>query len=760
VNFALSAVVDHDEKEPLSSLFADLGLEKQPRGNSAGTAQFWFNFSAILGPAREIILWLLTRYPTWNKIHATRLVNAKACEIPLVGREDCLAKALEIIMRRLQSFKDGDVNRKSYPVSFVGASSGLGKSRLLEEIGILLGSMWAAGQFRDFAPSWYASLPLTYNDGNILVDEERNGTISASVSLGLRLLYFGLCPCKRTLKFAAFYDRIPSFMKRSMSPTVAMEVLNFFIAGTSERLGGDGVGILYMPIDEVNYMVFGQNNHEFLKQTLVALSTVCCGSVGSVLLCPILAGTIVQPLLDNFACSGIECIPLPIRQLRDVELKRFMQELSAKEPEAFTGWEVSRSFWKSLLKYGTHPKLLVHYVECVRDCMRSGALDSVNSLDFRMLDKKMNPLVGSLTSDDAFTVTACVKLISDCILTRDVYRTDIVDVGASYGDLETRGHVILVTDNDASVNVNLPPSLLAALLEKHLDQQPSALIALGRVVSAVSHSEIGTWQEFESFCSQFEAAREMLIARCSLDSCASIETMYSRQALYGERVQSLNLRYRPEVRVGRCLHRWQPTKMESLVFADTGQPIRDSDIDSIILNTWDGDFCDTLCFRYDSDGTLWLFAGQMKLYMNTAVTPTMVQDEYKKVSQSLSGSQFADSFVLVIIATHVDRKAFSTLPANCPNCILVCGEGLRAFFSPDLALQAFPFIQGDPVNVNLASLHMLTSSVDGIGEVTAEAIIAERQVRAFSDWDDFETRIKQRARYFRPTNAMKLCLEF
>jgi DNA uptake protein ComE-like DNA-binding protein len=759
VNFALSAVVDHDEEEPLSSLFADLGLEKQPRGNSAGTAQFWFNFSAILGPAREIILWLLTRYPTWNKIHATRLVNAKACEIPLVGREDCKDKALEIILRRLQSFKDGDVNRKSYPVSFVGASSGLGKSRLLEEIGILLGSMWAEGQFCDFAPAWYASIPLTYNDGNSLVEEEINGTISASVSLGLRLLYFGLCPCKKTLKFAAFFNRIPSFVKdRSMSPTVAMEVLNFFIARTSERLGGDGVGILYMPIDEVNYMVFGQNNHEFLKETIVALGTVCCGSVGSVLLCPILAGTVVQPLVDSFACSGIECIPLPIRQLRDVELKGFMQELSAKEPAAFAGWEVSRLFWKSLLKYGTHPKLLVSYVECVRNCMRNGTLGSVNNLDFRWLDQKMRYLVNSMTSDLAFTVTACVKLISDWILTRDVLRTDTVDVGASYGDLEIRGHVTLVTGKDSRVYVNLPPSLLAALLEKHPDQQPSALIALGRVVSAVSHSEIGTWQEFVSFCSQFEAAREMLIARCSLDSCASIESMYSRQALYGERVQSLNLRYRSEVRVGRCLHHWQPTKMESLVITDTAQPISNSDIDSIILNTSDGDFCDTLCFRNDSHGTLWLFAGQMKLYMNTAVTPTMVQDEYKKVSQSLSGSQFADSFVLVIIATHVDRKAFSTLPAN---CILVCGEGLRAFFSPDLALQACPFIQGDPINVNLASFHMLiTSLVDGIGKVTATAIIAEREVRAFSDWEDLETRIKKRTRYFRVTNAMKLCLKF
>jgi hypothetical protein len=667
---------------------------------------------------------------------------------------------MDIIRERFAAYKAGFVSRKSNPVSCAGACSGLGKSRLLHEFGHHLSNTLAQSSVcEDVHLSWVVTIAMTYNTGHNPVPDELNGTLSAQSSFALRLLFFALCPEKSIIKFSEFYAQVPDWVRTSIVPVIAFDIVNEFIIKSKGPVGADKVGVVYLPVDEVNHMISNYHGHSYLEETIEAIGTLTTGTVGSVLICPVLAGTVVQPMIDSFTKSGICCVPLPINQLTVEDVRSIVARLSEVDNRSFRGWELSRTFLKSLLRYGTHPKLLGNYLGIVQDMMKNPLYRDVDDLIFSDIDKNMQFHVLQLTTDAAFSDNLCFKLVSAYLLQKIVSRVGPVcdDSHVSYGDLERLGHVILITDSFGLSTVHFPPSLLSVLLCNGLGTQNPALAALRSAIAKIDGKELGSWQDIESFCCSYEIAREMILAAESNDEPVSLGTFFGSDALCGSNVADIRLRLARVVHLGKCKHQLKNKNADSFHVPADGGTWTDMNLRELMVRTAATDMCDSFRVRIDEYGEDYLLCGQMKLYADSVLSRAHVEAELNKVADALFGTKFADKFVLIIFATIVESDVRANIP---PRCILVNGSGLRTYFSPEISYQAFPFIQGEAVNVNSADYSALVSLVSGVGPVVGQAIVDERKEGHFVDWANFKARMTATGLRVNFTLAMQASLKY
>mmetsp|Transcript_18597 Transcript_18597/g.26959 ORF Transcript_18597/g.26959 Transcript_18597/m.26959 type:complete len:710 (-) Transcript_18597:78-2207(-) len=689
----------------------------------------------------DCLLELVSAYRSpLEMVQCDRLVTEFGRKLPYVGRTDLMKSAKELFLERLE--KRTEFERHSHPVAVVGGCSGIGKTRALVSI---------AESFPDWISNdsqWTASVIITYNNGNppicdrTLLGLNASELVTADKAFALRLLYFafiyGTVPI---MSFEAFTRKVPPTLFDDLSTDIAVSAISQYCSKKS----GKADGILYIGVDEINYLLDSRGDESakrsFLKATMVALGGAMISSSTSFVF-GVVAGTTVLPLNEVFAESGHPTHSLPIGLLHYDHCEAIVQAYTSDcaNPALWEDWRLCRQFRTLLTDYSSLPRMGEFFLNAIEKRFRMG--EGLVEIDYVTIE---SILLSKLPSLMVYHNTIIYILISKVMLSHCVSRKDLVcpDVSdkITYGQLEQEGKIVLKTLNNGQCVVQLPYCMFRNLLHGHSgkDMLVGCLHKMCALVSGSNESGSLSWQSFEDLCVYMEAVREMLLARSlGEDKLVSVNDFYcissnstSSSMSSLDALQEFALR--ETCSVGSSLARFSGGdphhRGHHMVCQSSGI---DANTSYTIFKNAPGALFDSFTTRCDDRSNVVLCCGQQKMYTGSTVGIDMIKDEVIKVAESVRGN-----YILVIIATRVNADVSENIPEN---CVIVTGKSLENFFGPVFSGRFHLLAESRKVNVNSASYGEL-KTVPGLGDALIKRILRARNQRAFQDWNDVVSRV-------------------
>ena len=411
------------------------------------------------------------------------------------GRMESIIEIEELFQERYE--KKDNKDRNCHPIGIIGATSGLGKTRLLLEI---------PKRCKYLTIENTIAVVTSYNNGNPPLF--RN--VPATQMFGLRIIYhffFGNAP----FTFRDFVDTIfPSEYFEIMTIPLAIRVLRKLHLDRTEIK--PDMTLIYIGIDEFNYLV-ANNKKAHLHDLVVALSEVICSPPPNTFIFPIFAGTTLEPLAEVFRKSSHNVRNISISLLSRNDMNLILDALQ-RDNNRWKNWEQSWEFNILLQDLGGIPRCFEQFIIQCETFLAAESL-SIRRLPFSRIFEFMLDYVQT-NYYHALPIITAQKIIEDGVLQTEVGRNDIlpnIDDGIiTYGSLEESGGVILLT-NKNKLTVYLPYLMLGALVSKAgMAKDFPAIESLRQVFDTMGSKFKETyWQTFEDFVVYFEAAREMLL---------------------------------------------------------------------------------------------------------------------------------------------------------------------------------------------------------------------------------------------------------
>ena len=673
----------------------------------------------------DILRYLLNKFDD-IPVQPSHLISNFGLSIPLLGREDLLNVANNLYNVRWENRETRD--RNCHKIGVIGGCSGMGKSRALIEIARSI-PQWKKNE------QWSFELVISYNNGNpphidrYLFDKIR-GRSCAPTALSLRILFFSFVAGKKCLtSFECFVRMFPENFLNVLTPEFAIQVVTLHLS----KQHGHSNGVIFIGLDEVNYLLDSDYNGEddkrgFLKETLVAL--------GNVMLIPdkfvftVIAGTTVLPIHIVFEQSGLLIQPFPIYLLNTEHCENMVSRMVPSLPQQWKLWRVCRAFRTLLADFASMPRKAEQLMNFVNEEVKRGI--SLADVDYDFISSQ---LMGTFAPSNISEKLA-EQIVSDILLSTSVRRDDVVKVPNNlftYGQLEEKGSITIATCRDTHLLVQMPYSQFRVLVQRMNGGDPLTK-SLRKMCNLVdSNEEFGglNWQTFEELHCNMEASREMLMARRSME-----EPVSSLGEFYCTPIgNDFDFILRSVCTVAAAHSRFPSPDWRNLANRADEDHLETASM-SYVKNVEGAVFDSFTVRKIHEEGGVMLFCGQQKRYFVASVGVALIDEEVGKVRTFIPEGV---PFKLIVIATKVSLDVFDNLPEE---CVVVTGPALEKFYSVFSARANLHFGCLTQININTASKSEL-KTINRICDSIASSIIASRQKEEFISWNDVLIKIRR-----------------
>ena len=676
----------------------------------------------------DILRYLKEKYDV-VPVLPSHLISNFGLSIPLQGREDLLDVTKDLYDERWRNRETRD--RNSHKIGLIGGCSGIGKSRALIEIASSI-PQWKGSQ------QWSFEIVISYNNGNPPEIDRRlfshdSGRKSAPTALALRILYFSFVAGKTgdafRKSFESFVHSFPQDLIEMITPQIAIKAITLHL----REVHGHANGVIYIGLDEVNYLLDSDYDGEvkqrgFLKDTIIAL--------GGAMLMPdefvftIIAGTTVLPIEIVSQQSGLQIQLLPINLLNSEQCDTIVDRMIPTLSDEWQKWRTCRAFRTFLADFASMPRKAAQLIEYVNDFVNRGT--ALIDIDY---DSVYNKLMATLAPPEILLKIAD-EIVSDILLLSSVRRNQVVNTAKSnctYGQLEELGVISIETSRDSHLIVQMPYFQFRVLLQC-MDGGDPLYKSLRTICNIVRAEDFMNWQTLEILYCNMEASLEMVMARRTKEgSRTSLGEFYCVPV---DNDFDFVLRRNCTVVTARSRFPSTDWHIHGANEHDGEDKISFDIATKSYVKNADGAVFDGFTIRDidEENGNKILFCGQQKAYVVATVSAKLIEEEIRKVRDSIPEGQ---RFQLVVIATKVSADIREHLPEE---CIVVTGLALEKFYSIFSARAKLVFGCQTRININIASEFELRT-INRIGKRLAESIINSRQKEIFRSWEEVLSRI-------------------
>eukprot|EP00732_Lithocolla_globosa_P002421 Lithocolla_globosa_v1_NODE_1577_length_2471_cov_446.691639.p1 type:complete len:745 gc:universal NODE_1577_length_2471_cov_446.691639:92-2326(+) len=303
----------------------------------------------------QLLKWLKKHMNEENKfLSRPHVLEKKGLQVSLQGRKDAMNRAKELLknlcdvqLARVTNQTSG-FDRTKHRIPVCSGMSGLGKTRLLEECGVI----YPEGR----------SLIVSYGNGHSLRTVEHSMGISASFSWRLLYAFFLDGNCQHA--FSEFFRRVLPRNASQLSLRVALQTILEYLR-TVEKFDTQ---IFFIGIDEYQTIskleVKPISDKGLVMDLLVSFLDVICDAIPGLVVLPMLAGTDFS-IVSVARSSTLETSRLPM------SLLTFPESLAAVESIAPSYLEHA-PFARHLFYLGGVPRWIVEYTESVEMLEKEG----------------------------------------------------------------------------------------------------------------------------------------------------------------------------------------------------------------------------------------------------------------------------------------------------------------------------------------------------------------------------------------------------
>ncbi|KAL9652941.1 hypothetical protein ABK040_015457 [Willaertia magna] len=374
------------------------------------------------------------------------LVCSFGTNFEFIGRDKSIEAIMKVYEKQdLKINQNGIIDKSDVKLPFIAAAPGVGKSRLLKEIGLLL--LTRAKLNINYFP-----LFVTFGNGCLFNKTEADKPLE---SLLLRMIY-SMIKCFTDLDFDTLRTSFYMFVKKKiLNMDTVLTAFKLILNNDNNKLG------FYIAIDEVHLVDTNINEKHCnpLKQIISNIGQyIQYMPTHKTNILPLFAGTYHNVIAQNLAGSTYTPEYIPITALLpEDKIYIILDKLQLSNYDQLENWRTNTEFKHFLRLFGGFARGLEFYLSeylCKeRIVTERNAWESA----FSILTKKY-PTINSLYS----------KALLNYIITRKVVsKTDIPipHTSITFSDLENQGYIMLneTIDEDKFVAV-YPPVLLRNLI--------------------------------------------------------------------------------------------------------------------------------------------------------------------------------------------------------------------------------------------------------------------------------------------------------
>ncbi|EXX73106.1 uncharacterized protein OCT59_027996 [Rhizophagus irregularis] len=439
----LNTIGDHFKEQP-PSRHIHIIVEQPPPATLPQDVVDWSNVNSIYN-------WIKTLKRS-SEIAAPKLVDSYGAKFPLQGRDETMKilfngnGSRDGMCQRFENRKK--IDRNIHPIPLLANGPGTGKSRFLQEIPTLLREN-AENYMNDdkllnrIKDRMYA-INVTFGNSTPakLVDASLGET-----SVALRIL-FGHFIAGGTIDYEKFVRMCgDTIYNQQITISGAFEIV-------LKDIGTD-IDIIIFGIDELNILHSKRGYNNPVREIVHAVGGLNCSGSGSPFYVPILAGTIQGPLEEMFRESTYRFLPLPLRLLREREVRKISEFIACYEHNhALKDYIKSDTFHRCISDFGGQIRALeIFYIDLLKKLKRGtnnvDYIHCVSHVKEELMDRyKFKKFANIIT-----------PAIAHAILNIPVSKDDEADKGGkiSYIDLSSEGILNLEkVANNTSFYVRMP----------------------------------------------------------------------------------------------------------------------------------------------------------------------------------------------------------------------------------------------------------------------------------------------------------------
>ncbi len=387
------------------------------------------------------------------------IIHSFGHDFPYVGRQEPILKVEDCYQEynNLIRTKTLPLNKQLVKIPFIAAAPGIGKSRLLKQIG----TKWSGEYY-----------PLFISFGNVTkLQGNETSLLHIETSLTLRMMYsFFMSIVDKGMAFSKFYKLwIGHFENDLITIAMALEFLNKALL---ERFGKEYTKF-YLAIDEV-HQIDNVPNDKITTHPLKAMLSVLGSYMQQpkYILTPLLAGTYYTLIHSNLLESTYTPQFISIKPLLTMDeqiqlLDSLMHFKSAKKDgddvffEKLQNWRTNTDFRYCYRRLGGYPRGIEKFLQAYLTNKHSNAFECCTMAANILQQQYMVPApFRSVVSKYVFTKEAVTRYES--------VKSDDQTMTATISQLEDKGFVMLEPMDENSAVVHYPPILLEQLLEPGL----------------------------------------------------------------------------------------------------------------------------------------------------------------------------------------------------------------------------------------------------------------------------------------------------
>ncbi|EFC39128.1 predicted protein [Naegleria gruberi] len=372
------------------------------------------------------------------------LVHSFGTDFEFVGRDEPVNAIMNVYQKQDSKIKDKEIIDKSdVRLSFIAAAPGVGKSRLLKEMGVLL------AKTKELSVDYF---PLFVTFGNGCSYDQIVESFRPIESLLLRMIY-SIVVCFIDMEFDAFRKSFSAFVKnRTLSMTTVLTAFRQRLFENSDKIG------FYIAIDEAHSVNTGTN-----EKQLNPLRQIMSG-IGQFIqhmprhktnILPLFAGTYHSVISHNLAGSTYTPEYIPITALLPEGKIRYILDKLQPSNDKLINWRTNTELRHFIRLFGGFPRGIEFYLQHLQETNLTERTAWGGA--FATLTNKY-PVFNSLYS----------KTLLYCILTRKVIsKTDVIGTHAppiTFSDMENKGYIMLDQVGEDEFIAIYPPVLLRNLI--------------------------------------------------------------------------------------------------------------------------------------------------------------------------------------------------------------------------------------------------------------------------------------------------------
>ena len=413
-------------------------------------------------------------------------------------------------------FKNRNICDKGlHPIPILAGGPGVGKSRFLDEIEVLLEQKLNRNvdnsDNEDIQQAFSNLVVINTTYGNGSPADPLDITISAQTSLAMRILfeYFRPQPSIGKFDFSSFrslcnnYSNISSFTLSTALRVIYYDV----IKQKNLEIASNPLLVLVLGVDEINKMYdLKPDGRDAFKNIINTIGGTMCNSPENIFFIPILAGTIEGPLNNYISRSMHEPLPLPLRLLNDDDVIRIGMAMKLFDDKYVS---LHPYFRMSISDLGGHVKTLEFYYELFAKIKLE--TDEMMTEEEKLYNVNIEKIMHSVKHriETKYQLGGNSRWLSiplaKAILGFPVKKEDVIMLDKTpmtYEDLSSMGFVNLVRlEQTREYLIRLPYVWACVIVENSND--PGMIYWK----SMLKYDEPMDWQNFEDFNVKFWALR-------------------------------------------------------------------------------------------------------------------------------------------------------------------------------------------------------------------------------------------------------------